>query len=90
MSAISPICARNFIAGKTTALNGALLIADHPPILFCSGGEARSGRPDDALDHGNSHDSDHRRAVADQGFVRAILSPVLEKARVDASANRDG
>jgi len=28
------------IAGKTTALNGALLIGDEEPILLCSGGEA--------------------------------------------------
>src|SRR5215813_7883990 len=27
------------IAGKTTALNGALLIEGKAPILFCSGGE---------------------------------------------------
>ena len=27
------------IHGKTTALNGALLIEGHDPILFCSGGE---------------------------------------------------
>jgi hypothetical protein len=27
------------IAGKTTALNGALLIEGRAPILFCSGGE---------------------------------------------------
>jgi len=28
------------IAGKTTALNGALLIADHPPILFARAANA--------------------------------------------------
>src|SRR5579884_3523233 len=28
------------IAGKSTSLNGALLIGDEEPILFCSGGEA--------------------------------------------------
>jgi Xaa-Pro aminopeptidase len=36
------------IAGKDSSLNGALLTRQHPPVLFCSGGEldkARAGMP---------------------------------------------
>src|SRR5258706_16481167 len=33
------------IAGKTTALNGALLAPHHPPILVCLGGERERACP---------------------------------------------
>src|SRR5581483_4355533 len=32
------------IAGKSTQLNGCLLVPDAPPILLCSGGEAQRAR----------------------------------------------
>jgi Xaa-Pro aminopeptidase len=67
------------IAGKTTALNGALLIADHPPILFCSGGERdRAGRTMPWITEIHTIPIIEERSLI-EGFVRAILSPVLEK-----------
>jgi Xaa-Pro aminopeptidase len=67
------------IAGKTTALNGALLIADHPPILFCSGGERdRAERTMPWIKEIHTIPIIEERSLID-GFVRAILSPVLQK-----------
>jgi Xaa-Pro dipeptidase len=67
------------IAGKTTALNGALLIADHPPILFCSGGERdRAERTMPWITEVHTIPIIEERSLI-EGFVRAILSPVLQK-----------
>ncbi len=67
------------IAGKTTALNGALLIADHPPILFCSGGERdRAERTMPWITEIHTIPIIEERSLI-EGFVRAILSPVLQK-----------
>jgi Xaa-Pro aminopeptidase len=67
------------IAGKTTALNGALLTADHPPILFCSGGERdRADRTMPWITDIHTIPIIEERSLID-GFVRAILLPVLQK-----------
>ena len=67
------------IAGKTTALNGALLIADHAPILFCSGGERdRAERTMPWITEIHTIPIIEERSLI-EGFVRAILSPVLQK-----------
>jgi Xaa-Pro aminopeptidase len=75
------------IAGKTTALNGALLIPDKPPILFCSGGERdRAERTMPWITELHTIPIIEERSLID-GFVRTILSPVLrehglERARI--------
>jgi Xaa-Pro aminopeptidase len=75
------------IAGKTTALNGALLIADHPPILFCSGGERdRAERTMPWIKEIHTIPIIEQRSLI-EGFVRSILAPVLrdhglEKTRI--------
>src|SRR5260370_32875945 len=67
------------IAGKTTALNGALLIAGRPPILFCSGGERdRADRTMPWITEIHTIPIIEERALID-GFVRCMLSPVLQK-----------
>ena len=67
------------IAGKTTALNGALLIPDHQPILFCSGGERdRADRTMPWITEIHTIPIIEERSLI-EGFVRSILSPVLEK-----------
>src|ERR1700738_5102007 len=67
------------IAGKTTALNGALLIAGHAPILFCSGGERdRAERTMTWLTEIHTIPIIEERSLI-EGFVRSILSPVLQK-----------
>src|SRR6266550_1875018 len=67
------------IAGKTTALNGALLITDQPPILFCSGGERdRAERTMPWITEIHTIPIIEERSLI-EGFVRAILSPVLQK-----------
>jgi len=67
------------IAGKTTALNGALLIAGHAPILFCSGGERdRAERTMPWITEIHTIPIIEERSLI-EGFVRAILSPVLQK-----------
>jgi Xaa-Pro aminopeptidase len=75
------------IAGKTTVLNGALLIPDAAPILFCSGGERdRAERTMPWIMEIHTIPILEERSLI-EGFVRAILSPVLQnhglaKARV--------
>jgi Xaa-Pro aminopeptidase len=65
------------IAGKTTALNGALLIADKAPILFCSGGERdRVDRTMPWIAEAHTIPIIEERALID-GFVRDILAPAL-------------
>ncbi len=65
------------IAGKTTALNGALLVPSAAPILFCSGGEldrVRQTMPWIAEAHAVPI-VEERSLV--EGMVREILMPVL-------------
>jgi Xaa-Pro aminopeptidase len=75
------------IAGKTTALNGALLIPKQAPILFCSGGERdRAERTMPWIKEIHTIPIIEERSLI-EGFVRSILSPVLaahglERARV--------
>ena len=67
------------IAGKTTALNGALLIPNHQPILFCSGGERdRADRTMPWITEIHTIPIIEERSLI-EGFVRSILMPVLEK-----------
>ena len=75
------------IAGKTTALNGALLIPNQAPILFCSGGERdRVERSMPWVKEIHTIPIIEERSLID-GFVRSILTPVLrehglERARI--------
>ena len=65
------------IAGKTTALNGALLQPVGDPVLLCSGGEidkARFGMPWIAEAHAIPI---MEQAELVDGFVRDILGPIL-------------
>lgn len=67
------------IAGKTTALNGALLIPDAPPILFCSGGERdRAERTMRWVKEIHTIPIIEERSLI-EGFVRSILAPVLRE-----------
>lgn len=66
------------IAGKTTALNGALLVADAAPILFCSGGErARVDYTMPWVEEAHTIPIIEERSLV-EGFVRDILGPVLD------------
>lgn len=75
------------IAGKTTALNGTLLIPNQAPILFCSGGERdRAERTMPWIKEIHTIPIIEERSLID-GFVRSILGPVLrehglERARI--------
>ncbi len=67
------------IAGKSTALNGALLIEGREPILFCSGGERdRVDRTMPWIKEAHTIPIIEERALVD-GLVRDILGPVLKK-----------
>ncbi len=67
------------IAGKTTALNGALLIEGRNPILFCSGGERdRVDRTMPWLDEVQTIPIIEEKALV-TGMVDKILGPVLRK-----------
>ena len=67
------------IAGKTTALNGALLVADQAPILFCSGGERdRVDRTMPWITEAYTIPIIEERALI-EGFVRDILAPALRE-----------
>jgi Xaa-Pro dipeptidase len=76
------------VSGKTTALNGALLIDDADPILLCSGGEA------DRVQETMPWISEfyivpivEQRPLV-EGFVTDILEPIL--ARFDLQAGKLG
>lgn len=75
------------IAGKTTALNGALLVEGRDPILFCSGGERdRVDRTMPWITEAHTIPIIEQRELV-AGAAREILAPVLrehglEKARV--------
>ena len=72
------------IAGKTMALNGALLTPDGDPVLLCSGGEidkARAGMPWIAEAHAIPI---MEQAELVDGFVRDILRPILAERGLDS------
>ncbi|MFL5060790.1 MAG: M24 family metallopeptidase [Xanthobacteraceae bacterium] len=65
------------IAGKTTALNGALLIEGKAPILFCSGGERdRVDRTMPWIEEAHTIPIIEEKALVN-GMVKDILGPVL-------------
>src|SRR5580692_11041153 len=67
------------IAGKTTALNGALLIPGELPILFCSGGERdRAERTMPWVKEIHTIPIIEERSLI-EGFVKSILAPVLSR-----------
>jgi Xaa-Pro dipeptidase len=67
------------IAGKSTALNGALLVEGRPPILFCSGGERdRVDRTMPWIEEACTIPIVEEKALV-EGLVRDILGPVLRK-----------
>lgn len=67
------------IHGKTTALNGALLIEGHGPILFCSGGERdRVDRTMPWIKEVHTIPIVEEKALV-RGLVKDILGPVLKK-----------
>ena len=67
------------IAGKTTALNGALLVEGRAPILFCSGGERdRVDRTMPWIEEAHTIPIIEERALVD-GLVKDILGPVLRQ-----------
>jgi Xaa-Pro aminopeptidase len=67
------------IAGKSTALNGALLVEGREPILFCSGGERdRVDRTMPWIGQAHTIPIVEEKALV-EGLVRDILGPVLKK-----------
>ncbi len=67
------------IAGKTTALNGALLIEGKAPILFCSGGERdRVNRTMPWIEEAHTIPIIEEKALV-EGLVKDILGPVLRQ-----------
>jgi Xaa-Pro aminopeptidase/Xaa-Pro dipeptidase len=66
------------IAGKSTALNGALLVEGKAPILFCSGGERdRVDRTMPWLEEVHTIPIVEEKALI-EGLVKDILGPVLK------------
>ncbi len=66
------------IAGKTTALNGALLVEGKAPILFCSGGERdRVDRTMPWVEEAHTIPIIEEKALV-EGMVKDILGPVLK------------
>lgn len=73
------------IAGKSTVLNGALLTAEGPPVLFCSGGEHdRVVRTMPWIDEAHIVPIMEERALVD-GAVRDIIAPVLHARGLEAA-----
>ena len=67
------------IAGKSTALNGALLVDGKAPILFCSGGERdRVDRTMPWIEDANTIPIVEEKALI-EGLVKDILGPTLER-----------
>ena len=67
------------IAGKTTALNGALLIEGRAPILFCSGGERdRVDRTMPWIEEAHTIPIIEEKALV-EGLVKNILGPVMRQ-----------
>ena len=70
------------IAGKTTALNGALLVEGRAPIVFCSGGERdRIDRTMPWVKEVHTIPIIEEKALVD-GLIRDILGPVLREHRL--------
>ena len=72
------------IAGKTMALNGALLQSGEEPVLLCSGGEidkARAGM--DWIAEAHAIPIMEQAELVD-GFVRSILRPILAARGLDS------
>jgi Xaa-Pro aminopeptidase len=70
------------IHGKTTALNGALLVDGQDPILFCSGGERdRIDRTMPWIKEVHTIPIVEETALV-RGLVKDILGPVLKKYRL--------
>ena len=66
------------ITGKTTALNGALLVEGKAPILFCSGGERdRVDRTMPWIEEAHTIPIIEEKALV-EGLVKEILGPVLK------------
>jgi len=78
------------IAGKTTALNGALLVEGRAPIVFCSGGERdRIDRTMPWVKEVHTIPIIEEKALVD-GLIRNILGPVLREHRLtDAKLGLD-
>ena len=78
------------IAGKTTALNGALLVEGRAPIVFCSGGERdRIDRTMPWVKEVHTIPIIEEKALVD-GLIRDILGPVLREHRLtDAKLGLD-
>ena len=78
------------IAGKTTALNGALLVEGRAPILFCSGGERdRVDRTMPWVEEVHTIPIIEEKALVD-GLVKDILGPVLRQYKLtDAKLGLD-
>ena len=71
------------IAGKTTSLNGALLVPNADPVLLCSGGEIDKARFGMTW-IGEAHAvpiMEHRDLV--DGFVKNTLGPILKARGLD-------
>jgi Xaa-Pro dipeptidase len=67
------------IAGKSTVLNGALLVEGKAPILFCSGGERdRVDRTMPWIEEVHTIPIVEEKALI-EGLVKDILGPVLKK-----------
>ena len=67
------------IAGKSTALNGALLVEGKAPILFCSGGERdRVDRTMPWIKEAHTIPIVEEKALV-EGLVREILGPALKE-----------
>jgi Xaa-Pro dipeptidase len=67
------------IAGKTTSLNGALLIEGRAPILFCSGGERdRVDRTMPWIEEAHTIPIIEEKALV-EGLVKDIVGPVLRQ-----------
>jgi Xaa-Pro aminopeptidase len=67
------------IAGKSTALNGALLVEGKAPILFCSGGERdRVDRTMPWIEEAHTIPIVEEKALV-EGLIRNILGPVLKE-----------
>ena len=67
------------IAGKSTALNGALLVEGRAPILFCSGGSATASTERCPGSRKPIPFRLSRRRRWSRGWSRDILGPVLKK-----------
>jgi len=67
------------IAGKSTALNGALMVDGKAPILFCSGGERdRVDRTMPWIKEAHTIPIVEEKALV-EGLVKDILGPVIEQ-----------